>query len=100
MNTARLNPAQWLLLQPIRLYRRYLSPLKPQPTCRFHPTCSAYAAEAITRHGALRGSWLALRRIAKCHPFHPGGLDPVPARNTYGNRDELDEDMQHRMEMP
>ncbi len=65
------------LLSLIRLYRRYLSPLKP-PTCRFHPTCSAYALEAIERHGAFLGSYLAVRRILRCHPFHPGGLDPVP----------------------
>lgn len=62
---------------PIRLYRKFISPLKPA-TCRFYPTCSAYALEAIEVHGALYGSWLAARRIARCHPFHPGGLDPVP----------------------
>ena len=61
----------------IRLYRRYLSPLKG-PTCRFYPTCSAYAYTAIQRFGAVRGGWLALRRILKCHPFHPGGVDYVP----------------------
>jgi conserved hypothetical protein YidD len=61
----------------IVFYRRFISPLKP-PTCRFHPTCSAYALEAIETHGALRGGWLAVRRILRCHPFHPGGFDPVP----------------------
>ncbi|AIQ42585.1 membrane protein insertion efficiency factor YidD [Paenibacillus sp. FSL R7-0297] len=64
---------------PIRVYRRFISPLKPA-TCRFYPTCSAYALEAIEVHGPLKGSWLAARRIARCHPFHPGGLDPVPPR--------------------
>lgn len=63
---------------PIVVYRRLISPLKPAPTCRFHPTCSAYAVEAVHVHGVLRGSWLATARLAKCHPFHPGGFDPVP----------------------
>lgn len=68
---------QRFLIGGIRFYQRALSPLKP-PTCRFSPTCSAYAVEAIQRHGAARGSWLALRRILRCHPFHEGGFDPVP----------------------
>jgi putative membrane protein insertion efficiency factor len=66
-----------LLLWSIQGYRSYLSPLFP-PTCRFTPTCSQYALEAIRRFGALRGSGLALKRICRCHPFHPGGYDPVP----------------------
>jgi len=61
----------------VLFYRKVISPLKP-PTCRFYPTCSAYALEALERHGAARGSWLAVKRICKCHPFHPGGVDPVP----------------------
>ena len=66
-----------VLLALLRAYRRYLSPML-SPRCRFLPSCSAYAVEAIERHGAARGSWLALRRVARCHPFHPGGPDPVP----------------------
>jgi putative membrane protein insertion efficiency factor len=69
---------QHLFIAPIRFYRWALSPLKVQPTCRFHPTCSFYAIEAITQHGVLKGTYLATRRILKCHPFHPGGFDPVP----------------------
>jgi len=66
-----------LLVLPIRGYQRFISPALP-PSCRFTPSCSAYAVEAITRHGVLRGSWLAARRLVRCHPFHPGGVDPVP----------------------
>lgn len=71
-----------LLIGFINLYRWFVSPLLG-PTCRFHPTCSCYAQDAIRLHGALRGSWLAARRIGRCHPWHPGGYDPVPdARGT------------------
>ena len=66
-----------LLMLLVRLYRALVSPLLPQ-ACRFHPSCSAYALGALQRHGALRGSWLAARRLSRCHPFHPGGIDPVP----------------------
>ena len=66
-----------LLLWLIRFYQRQISPSLP-PSCRFTPTCSQYAYEAIARHGALKGGYLAIRRILKCHPFHPGGYDPVP----------------------
>jgi uncharacterized protein len=66
-----------VLLAPIVAYRRYVSPALPA-RCRFYPSCSAYAQEAIARHGALRGLGLAVRRLLRCHPFHPGGYDPVP----------------------
>ena len=66
-----------VLLTAITLYQRWLSPLKP-PCCRFIPTCSEYALEAINKYGPLKGSWLAVKRIAKCHPFHKGGYDPLP----------------------
>ena len=74
-----MNAAQRVVLAPVQLYRRFLSPLKAQPSCRFHPTCSAYAVEAVTRHGVFKGTGLSLRRLLKCHPFHPGGFDPVPS---------------------
>lgn len=70
---------RWLLMALVRLYQLTLSPLLP-PSCRFTPTCSAYAIEALRTHGALHGSWLTGRRLLRCHPFHPGGYDPVPER--------------------
>ena len=66
-----------LLIAMIRFYRRRISPLTP-PCCRFIPTCSQYALEAIEKYGALKGGWLAFRRILRCNPFHKGGYDPVP----------------------
>jgi uncharacterized protein len=66
-----------LLIGLITFYRWFVSPLLGQ-NCRFYPTCSSYALEAIRLHGALRGSWLAVRRIGRCHPWNPGGVDPVP----------------------
>lgn len=62
---------------PIRLYQRLVSPFLP-PTCRYTPTCSSYAITALERYGVLKGGWLALRRIGRCHPWSPGGSDPVP----------------------
>jgi uncharacterized protein len=73
----RLSPAARVLALLLTGYRRFISPLLG-PRCRFYPSCSAYALEAVGAHGAARGSWLALRRLLRCHPFHPGGLDPVP----------------------
>ena len=65
-----------VLVSAIRIYQHYISRWTPS-TCRFQPTCSEYAAQAILRHGALRGLWLAAKRLCRCHPFHPGGYDPV-----------------------
>ena len=68
---------QELILLLLRVYRVAISPLIG-PRCRYYPSCSKYAQVAVERHGAARGSWLAVRRIARCHPWHPGGFDPVP----------------------
>jgi hypothetical protein len=67
-----------LLLGAVRFYRRFVGPALP-PSCRFTPSCSAYALEALQRHGAVRGSWLTARRLLRCGPWHPGGHDPVPS---------------------
>ncbi len=66
-----------LLAFPIRVYRWLISPLLPR-SCRFHPSCSVYALQALETHGPVRGLFLAAHRLARCHPFNPGGLDPVP----------------------
>ncbi len=66
-----------VLQLPIRIYRALVSPWLPR-ACRFHPSCSAYALESLERHGAVRGGWLALCRVLRCHPLNAGGLDPVP----------------------
>lgn len=66
-----------LLIKLFRFYQRFISPMFP-PSCRFEPTCSNYGIEAVKEHGALKGGYLAIKRILKCHPFHSGGYDPVP----------------------
>jgi putative membrane protein insertion efficiency factor len=68
---------KFIVINLIKLYRLTVSPLFP-PSCRFHPTCSEYSIEALEKHGLIRGIWLSLKRVSKCHPFHPGGFDPVP----------------------
>lgn len=68
-----------LLLSLIKFYRKFISPMTP-PACRFHPTCSQYGLEAIETHGTMKGGYLTVKRILKCHPFHPGGFDPVPPK--------------------
>lgn len=65
-----------ILIYLVKFYRKYISPLK-RPSCRFYPTCSEYALQALTKYGALKGSFLAIKRILKCHPFHEGGNDPL-----------------------
>ena len=71
------NPLSWLIIKLVRFYQLFISPIIG-PRCRFYPSCSHYAIEAIQTHGALKGSWLAIKRISKCHPGNPGGVDPVP----------------------
>lgn len=70
------------IVVPIRLYQRWISPMRP-PTCRYYPSCSAYAVTALERHGPIRGTWLALRRLGRCHPWSPGGVDHVPPAGTH-----------------
>jgi putative membrane protein insertion efficiency factor len=71
----------FFLVTLVKAYRLTFSKVMP-PVCRFHPSCSRYALDALEAHGPFRGSWLALKRLSRCHPFHPGGLDPVPARRS------------------
>ena len=73
-----MSPASRILRTLVRGYQWLVSPILP-PACRFHPNCSAYAVEAIDTHGAVKGGWLMVRRVARCHPWNPGGYDPVPA---------------------
>lgn len=75
---------QKFMVAMIRFYQIAISPLKP-PSCRFYPTCSHYGLEAIKRFGPIKGGWLTMKRILKCHPFHPGGFDPVPEKNDTKN---------------
>lgn len=68
---------KFIALALIRFYKRFLSPLLPS-SCRFEPTCSVYTYQAIEKYGVIKGGWMGIRRIGRCHPFHPGGYDPVP----------------------
>jgi uncharacterized protein len=80
VNGRSLPAGRALVVGAVTVYQKTLSPLLSWrgPRCRFHPSCSAYCAEAVARFGVARGLWMGVRRIARCHPFHPGGLDPVP----------------------
>ncbi|MDI9566008.1 MAG: membrane protein insertion efficiency factor YidD [Brevefilum fermentans] len=69
---------RWVLLILIRGYQIFISPALPADTCRFYPTCSHYSYQAIFKYGAFKGGWMALKRIARCNPYNPGGFDPVP----------------------
>ncbi|GAA1249940.1 hypothetical protein GCM10009609_11670 [Pseudonocardia aurantiaca] len=83
-------PVARALIGALRFYQRWISPALP-PTCRFYPTCSAYAIEALQVHGPLRGSWLTVRRLLRCAPWHPGGIDPVPPRRPCSARTHHEE---------
>jgi putative membrane protein insertion efficiency factor len=78
------GPLVRVVAAPVIAYRRWISPALPA-RCRFYPSCSAYTLEALSRHGVVRGIWLSLRRLGRCHPFHPGGHDPVPPRHEHLN---------------
>ena len=78
-SSRRPSPLALVLIAPIRFYQRFITPYTPA-TCRFYPTCSSYAVTALREHGALRGSWLTLRRLGRCHPWSEGGIDYVPPR--------------------
>ena len=71
------GPVAWLFVKMVRFYQKNISPLKP-PVCRFTPSCSEYMRQAIVKHGAIRGTFMGTRRLLRCHPFTPGGYDPVP----------------------
>ncbi len=83
------TPLARLAAAPIYFYRAVISPMKP-PTCRFEPTCSSYALEALAKHGAVKGVWLTLRRVARCHPWGGSGYDPVPEPPADANRPPVD----------
>jgi len=73
-----MNPIKWLLIGIVRFYQLFISPILG-PRCRFYPTCSSYTIDALKQHGVICGTWLAIKRIGRCHPANPGGVDPVPS---------------------
>lgn len=80
------NSFKNFLLMFVWLYRKFISPLFP-PSCRFHPTCSAYSMEALSKYGAIKGSYLSIHRIIRCNPYNKGGIDPVPEKFSFFKRD-------------
>lgn len=86
---ARDGLAVRVVAAPVIAYRRWISPAIPA-RCRFYPSCSAYTLEALSQHGVIRGIWLSLRRLGRCHPFHPGGHDPVPPRHEHVTNSETE----------
>lgn len=72
-----MNIISYFLIRVIKFYQRFISPLKKKKSCRFYPTCSTYAIKALKKHGVIKGGLMAVKRILKCHPFNPGGYDPV-----------------------
>jgi hypothetical protein len=85
-----MSAVERALVRVLRGYQVYVSPALP-PTCRFYPSCSSYAIEALQVHGVLGGSWLTLRRLLRCAPWHPGGIDPVPPRRSRSARNHHEE---------
>lgn len=85
MSTKIPNPISWLIIKLVRFYQLFISPIIG-PRCRFYPTCSHYTIEAIQVHGILKGGWLAIKRIGRCHPGNPGGVDPVPPCSCEGHK--------------
>jgi len=86
---------KYLLIGLLRMYRLLISPLYGQ-VCRYYPSCSAYALEAVTVHGSFRGSWYSARRVARCHPWAAGGVDPVPARHPRSSGDHTSDNQPHQ----
>jgi hypothetical protein len=82
-----VRTVKWILIGLLKAYRFAISPLYGQ-VCRYHPTCSAYALEAVTVHGSIKGTWLAVRRVGRCHPWAAGGYDPVPSKTVRSSGDQ------------
>ena len=92
-----MNPIKWLLIGIVRFYQLFISPILG-PRCRFYPTCSSYTIEALKQHGVLCGSWLAIKRISRCHPANPGGIDLVPSCGCQKNPQEHNTKIEQTLE--